>query len=85
MNEEYKVQFEDFDKSRIDQTYTRMHYGTVKVGSLKFGFCVYETFLKEHNYLTFSMNFIGGMPGKSEEIGKYLIEKTKEKLKPKSK
>lgn len=85
MTEEYKVQFEDFDKSNINQTYTRIHYGTVKVDKLKFNFCVYETFLKEYGYLTFSMNFIDAVPGKKEEIGKYLIEKTKEKLKTKTK
>lgn len=85
MTEEYKVQFEDFDKSKIEQTYTRIHYGKVKVESLNFSFCVYETYMKECNYLTFSMNFLDAVPGKKEEIGRYLIEKTKEKLKGKSK
>lgn len=85
MNGEYKVQFEDFDRSRIENTYTRIHYGKVKVDSLNFSFCVYETYLKEYNYLTFSMNFLDAVPGKKDEIGKYLIEKTKEKLKAKAK
>ena len=85
MNEEYKVEFEDFDKSSIGQTYTRIHYGTVKVEKLTFKFCVYETFLKECNYLTFSASFLDAAPGNKEEVGDYLIQKTKEKLKPKTK
>lgn len=85
MNEDYKVQFEDFDKSRIDQTYTRLHYGKVKVDRLNFNFCVYETFLSAYDYLTFSLNFIDAKPGKPGDITKFVIEKVKEKLKPKSK
>jgi hypothetical protein len=83
MNEDYKVRFEDFDKSNIKQTYTRLHYGTVKVDKLTFKFCVYETFLSQHNYLTFSLNFIDAKPGKSGDVSRFVIEKTKEKLKPK--
>jgi len=85
MNEEHKVQFEDFDKSAISQTYARMHYGKVKVGKLDFKFCVYEIFLKECNYLHFSLNFIDATPGNSESISEYVISKAKEKLKPKTK
>lgn len=85
MNEDYKVQFEDFDKSRIDNTYTRMHYGKVKVGNLNFNFCVYETYLKQYNYLTFSLNFIDATPGNPSDVSRFVIEKAKEKLKPKTK
>jgi hypothetical protein len=85
MKEDYTVRFEDFDKSKTDATYTRLHYGTVKVDKLHFKFCVYETFLSQHNYLTFSLNFIDAKPGKPGEVSRFVIEKTKEKLKPKTK
>ncbi len=85
MNEEYKIKFEDFDKSAIGQTYTRLHYGTVKVGPLTFKFCVYETFLKECNYKNFSLNFIDAVPGNEESVSQYVIQITKEKLKSKAK
>lgn len=85
MKEDYTVRFEDFDKSKIAGTYTRLHYGTVKVDKLNFKFCVYETFLSAHNYLTFSLNFIDAKPGKPGDISKFVIEKAKEKLKPKTK
>lgn len=85
MNEEYPVRFEDFDKSNIKQTYTRLHYGTVKVDKLTFKFCVYETYLKQYNYLTFSLNFIDATPGNPSDVSRFVIEKAKEKLKPKTK
>lgn len=85
MKEEYAVRFEDFDKAKIPGTYTRLHYGTVKVDKLTFKFCVYETFLSAYDYLTFSLNFIDAKPGKPGDITKFVIEKVKEKLKPKSK
>ena len=85
MNEDYKVQFEDFDKSKIPGTYTRLHYGTVKVNKLTFKFCVYETHLSAHNYLAFSLNFIDATPGKPGDIARFVIERAKEKLKPKTK
>ena len=84
MNEDYKVRFEDFDKSNIKQTYTRLHYGTVKVGKLTFKFCVYETFISTCRYLTFSMNFIDAKPGNSRDMSEFIINKTKEKLKTKT-
>lgn len=85
MNEDYPVRFEDFDKSNIKQTYTRLHYGTVKVDKLTFKFCVYETFISSCGYLTLSLNFIDAAPGKSAEVSKFVIEKAKEKLKTKTK
>jgi hypothetical protein len=85
MKEEYAVRFEDFDKAKIPGTYTRLHYGTVKVDKLTFKFCVYETFLSAQGYLTFSLNFIDAKPGKPEGVSKFVIEKAKEKLKPKTK
>jgi len=85
MNEEYKVQFEEFDKTKIPGTYTRIHYGTVKVEKLTFKFCIYEMYLKKSNYLSFYLNFIDATPGKSADIISFVIEKAKEKLKPKTK
>ena len=62
-----------------------MHYGKVKVDNLNFDFCVYEIYLSDCNYLTFSLNFENAKPGKWEDIAKFVIEKTKEKLKTKTK
>lgn len=83
--DEYKVQFEDFDKSKIGVTYTRIHYGKVKVDNINFDFCVYETYLSDCNYLHFSMDFLNATPGKSVDIGKFVISKAKEKLNQKTK
>lgn len=80
MSEDYKIQFENFDKSKIPGTYTRIHYGTVKVGGLKFEFGVFETYLHEYNYLNFSINFINALPGRAEEVGNYVVNATKDKL-----
>ncbi len=80
---ELSVKFEDFDKSKISGNYTRLHYGKAKIKRLAFSFCVYETFIEKSNYKSFSLNFIDGSPDKAEEIGREIIELTKEKLKTK--
>lgn len=78
--EEVSVKFQDFDKSKIIGNYTRLHYGSARIGRLKFNFCVYETWLEKSKYLSFSLNFIDGSPGNSDEVTRHVIEATKEKL-----
>lgn len=75
-----KVTFENFDRSLIGQTYTRVHYGKARLDGLTFSFCVFETWLKESGYHSFSLNFINASPGNSEDISRFLIQKTKERL-----
>ena len=77
---EFKIEFEDFDKSKIKGTYTRLHYGNLKISKLKFGFVVYEVFLNEINYLTFSINFTDAKPERADELKNKIIEQVKNKL-----
>lgn len=82
-NEEISVKFEDFDKSKINRDYTRLHYGTAKINRLSFNFCVYETWLEKSKYHSFSLNFIDASPGNAKELAGHIIEIAKEKLKTK--
>lgn len=78
--ENLKIEFDNFDKSKISGTYTRLHYGNLKVDKLKFPFVVYEVYLSQVKYHTFSMNFTESIPDKSDELGKEIINQTKQKL-----
>lgn len=78
--DEYKIEFEDFDKSKIKGTYTRLHYGNLKIAKLKFSFVVYEVYMSESNYMSFSMNFTDAKPDKSDQYKNKVIEQTKVKL-----
>lgn len=82
-SEEISVKFEDFDKSKINRDYTRLHYGKVKVNRLTFSFCVYETWIDKSKYHSFSLNFIDASPGNADNVAAQIIEITKEKLKTK--
>ncbi len=75
----YKIEYENFDKSKFNG-YSRLHYGILKIEKLKFSFVVYEVYVSEVNYHTFSCEFIEGSPQNSKDFCVKIIEQTKTKL-----
>jgi hypothetical protein len=75
----YKIEYENFDKSKFNG-YSRLHYGILKIEKLKFSFVVYEVYVSEVNYHTFSCEFIEGSPNNANEFRSKIIQQTKDKL-----
>lgn len=75
----YKIEFEDFDKTKFNG-YSRLHYGTLKIDKLKFPFVVYEVYVSDVKYHTFSMSFTESIPDKQKDFYPLIIEQTKIKL-----
>jgi len=75
----FKIEFENFDKTKFNG-YSRLHYGILKIEKLKFSFIVYEIYLSDVKYHTFSCEFTEGSPQNANDFKSKIIDQTKIKL-----
>jgi len=79
--EDYKIIYEGFDKSKTSGTYTRLHYGDLRINKIWHPFVVHEVFMADSNRFSFTMLFTTDLrPNNEKEFERVIIEDAKERL-----